>query len=126
MSRLARDVRWQSRIPLADALTAAEAFAAVEGMKVEDHGPGRLVLYQGSKWKMRLLGGWFVSPHAIPKRLILTLERCEVGVAVRMELSEAVGFGILDDLFKQRINQSFDLLQSVLAQRLPPHLDPVG
>lgn len=125
MSRLDRETRWQSHIPLADALTAAEAFATDEGMQVEDRGPGRLVLYQGSQWKMRLLGGWFVSPRTIPKRLVLTLEPCEVGVAVRMELSEAVGFGILDDLFKQRINQSFDLLQAALAQRLPPHFDPV-
>lgn len=122
MSRLDREARWRTQMAWPEAQAALEAFVRKEGMKVEERAEGRLTLYQGSQWKMRLLGGWFINPRNIPKRVTVTLTPDDGHVYVLMEMSEAVGIGLLDPLFKERITQGFQQLELALAQHLPQHL----
>jgi hypothetical protein len=55
-----------------------------------------------------LLGGWFVSDRAIPKRAVIRLRQDGRGVRVEASIEEALGVGYLDPIFRRKYLRSFE------------------
>jgi hypothetical protein len=77
---------------------------------------------QGSQLKTRLLGGWFVSPEALPKRAVVRLKKVEGGVRVWAVIEESLGIGFLDPILKDKYEKYFerwldDLMDATEARR---------
>jgi tetratricopeptide (TPR) repeat protein len=81
--------------------------------------------HQGSQLATRAIGGWFVNPAQLPKRIHV---RCESGseesTSVVVRLEETFGIGRLDKRTKQRYRQGFeDLLQDLRSVLTPTTVD---
>ena len=79
------------------------------GWEVEHIGNG-LAATQGSQVQMRVLGGWFVNPKKLPKRV--TAEPENTGSAVTGE--DTMGVGIMDAKLEAKYQKAFAELERSL------------
>lgn len=75
---------------------------------------------QGSQLTTRLLGGWFVNPSNLPKRMSISFRPVEAGVRIEARIEEALGFGVLDRRLKKRYEGYFVQWMEELKKALPP------
>ena len=85
---------------------------------------GMLVLEatQGSQFKTRLLGGWWVSAETLPKKAVVELEETSRGRRVRAVIEETMGFGWLDPVLADKYGSYFDSWLDGLEDVLEPYL----
>lgn len=69
--------------------------------KVEGRERDRLEARQGSQATMRLLGGWFVNPTKLPKRL--AAERAEGGMTITIDDS----MGVMGAELRRKYEEAF-------------------
>ena len=123
MSRAELRNEWLTNISLEEGKTIAELFCNQNGMRIDYVNYTEvlnIVASQGSQWKTRLLGGWFINPVNFPKRASVVLQAVEGGTQVAAQIEETLGFGILDPHFKSKYEAYFHQWMNDLAVALPP------
>jgi hypothetical protein len=63
------------------------------GAKVVTDAPDRLEVKSGSQTRVRLLGGAFIRPSAMPTRTVVTMQRDGDATRVTVTAADAFGFG---------------------------------
>jgi hypothetical protein len=123
MSRAELRNEWLTNISLEEGKTIAELFCNQNGMRIDYVNYTEvlnIVASQGSQWKTRLLGGWFINPVNFPKKASVVLQLAEGGTHVAAQIEETFGLGIIDPHFKSKYVTYFHQWMDELAIALPP------
>lgn len=100
--------------------TALAAALRAQGHEVTDAPDGTLAFRGGSQLVTRLLGGWFIPPKYLPRRGSVAVRPDVAGAAVQARFEEDLGFGLLDPIFREKYERSFDGWLVELRQRAGP------
>ncbi len=91
------------------------------GRKIVADEPGRLDLKSGSQAKLRLRGGAFIAPVALPTRTVVTMDAAGGATQVTITASDAVGFGAKTGI-KRKYGERVEAIVAGLVEALsaPP------
>ncbi|MEQ8789214.1 MAG: hypothetical protein RIC55_23070 [Pirellulaceae bacterium] len=126
MARAELESRWITRCNTDEIARFLERFCGRHRVKVVGRREGELVGKQGSQWKTRLLGGWFVNPADFPKRITIHYQPRGADCEVHVRMEETMGLGILDAHFKGRYESYFNEWMEQLQYSIPPVDDGPG
>src|SRR5712692_11401062 len=108
MARIRLKDSWLAPTDLEAAKDALELFFKRTKMQVVEQDRDEWRVKQGSQLRLRLFGGWFISPESLPKRATIVLRSEEDGVLVKAVIEDTLGFGILDPLLESKYEDYSD------------------
>ena len=104
------EYRANNIILLISHINQINSFISDHKIKIIQKNNNTIIGRQGSQFITRFLGGWFVSPKHFPKKITFTIKPEKVNTSITIKLEEALGFGLLDPIFKKKYANYFELL----------------
>jgi hypothetical protein len=107
MSRVTVSDRWLVTDSEPQVRKEILAFLNEQKMELVETADGTIEAIQGSQVQTRLIGGWFVHPRVLPKRVRISLRETEQGIDVRARMEETYGFGFMAPMLEQKYKSVF-------------------
>jgi len=107
MTRLVLNHKWKTEIATDTIEARIQNIFTKHNIQIGENGPGKITGFQGSQTITENLGGWFVNPAKLPKKLTIQWLALGNEVEILVKLEERLE-GDFEDQYEKRYADFFE------------------